>query len=72
VLPESRRTPTFLYVDEAQEYFDDTIETILTQARSPIISAANRTGVTMLQHGYPRSAAVEGAACLRRARSRTG
>jgi len=32
-LPQSRRTPTFLYVDEAQEYFDDTIETILTQAR---------------------------------------
>jgi hypothetical protein len=27
------RTPTFVYVDEAQEYFDDTVETILNQAR---------------------------------------
>ncbi|MDQ0466227.1 hypothetical protein QO010_004020 [Caulobacter ginsengisoli] len=27
------RTPTMVYVDEAQEYFDDTIETILNQAR---------------------------------------
>ena len=32
-IPEWRRTPTFVYVDEAQEYFDDTIETILGQAR---------------------------------------
>lgn len=30
---ENDRTPTFVYVDEAQEYFDDRIETILTQAR---------------------------------------
>lgn len=30
--PEDR-TPTFVYIDEAQEYFDDSIETILTQAR---------------------------------------
>jgi len=29
----SERTPVLLYVDEAQEYFDDRIETILTQAR---------------------------------------
>lgn len=29
----SDRTPTMVYVDEAQEYFDDTIETILNQAR---------------------------------------
>ena len=32
-IPEDDRTPTFVYVDEAQEYFDDTIETILSQAR---------------------------------------
>lgn len=32
-LPEDERTPTMVYVDEAQEYFDDTIETILNQAR---------------------------------------
>jgi hypothetical protein len=32
-IPEQERTPTFVYVDEAQEYFDDTIETILGQAR---------------------------------------
>lgn len=30
---EEDRTPTFVYVDEAQEYFDDRIETILNQAR---------------------------------------
>jgi len=33
VIPEWRRTPTFAYVDEAQEYFDDSIETMLSQAR---------------------------------------
>jgi len=33
VLPEHERTPTFVYVDEAQEYFDDGVETILQQAR---------------------------------------
>ncbi len=32
-LPEHRRMPAFVYVDEAQEYFDDSIETILNQAR---------------------------------------
>lgn len=29
----SERTPVYVYVDEAQEYFDERIETILTQAR---------------------------------------
>src|SRR5690606_8352098 len=33
VLSPEKRTPTFVYVDEAQEYFDDTVETILSQAR---------------------------------------
>lgn len=33
VLDPDDRTPTFVYVDEAQEYFDDAIETILNQAR---------------------------------------
>jgi len=32
-IDEDDRTPTFVYVDEAQEYFDDSIETILNQAR---------------------------------------
>lgn len=32
VLPEDR-TPTFVYVDEAHEYFDEGVETILQQAR---------------------------------------
>jgi Type IV secretion-system coupling protein DNA-binding domain len=32
-IPEDERTPTFVYVDEAQEYFDERIETILNQAR---------------------------------------
>ena len=45
VIPEWQRTPTFLYVDEAQEYFDDTIETILSQARKYRvgITAAHQT-----------------------------
>jgi hypothetical protein len=33
VLAPDERTPAFVYVDEAQEYFDDSIETILNQAR---------------------------------------
>lgn len=40
-VPEARRTPTYVYVDEAQEYFDDTIETILSQARK------YRVGITL-------------------------
>lgn len=32
-LAENKRNPVFLYVDEAQDYFDDTIETLLVQAR---------------------------------------
>ena len=32
-IPAHERTPTFVYIDEAQEYFDDSIETILNQAR---------------------------------------
>ncbi len=40
-IPEHRRTPTFVYVDEAQEYFDDAIETILSQARK------YRVGITL-------------------------
>ncbi|HTW36679.1 MAG TPA: DUF87 domain-containing protein [Rhizomicrobium sp.] len=32
-LKEYLRRPCFVYVDEAQEYFDDSIETILNQAR---------------------------------------
>ncbi|UVO53054.1 type IV secretory system conjugative DNA transfer family protein [Sphingomonas sp. SUN039] len=34
----SERTPTFVYIDEAQEYFDDSIETILSQARKYRVS----------------------------------
>ncbi len=32
-LPDRLRRPCFVYVDEAQEYFDDSVETILNQAR---------------------------------------
>ena len=32
-IAEHDRTPTFVYVDEAHEYFDDNIEVILNQAR---------------------------------------
>lgn len=40
-LHPDERTPTFVYVDEAQEYFDDSIETILNQARK------YRVGITL-------------------------
>lgn len=45
VLPEWHRTPTQLYVDEAQEYFDDNIDTLLSQARKYRvgITAAHQT-----------------------------
>lgn len=33
VIPTDQRTPTFVYIDEAQEYFGDDVETILSQAR---------------------------------------
>lgn len=33
VIPIDKRIPTFVYVDEAQEYFGDDVETILSQAR---------------------------------------
>jgi hypothetical protein len=32
-LPEDARRPAFLYIDEAADYFDDTIDSLLTQAR---------------------------------------
>ena len=32
-LAEEKRTPVFLYMDEAQDYFDDTVETLLVEAR---------------------------------------
>ncbi len=33
VIPEHLRMPTFVYVDEASEYFDENVSTILSQAR---------------------------------------
>jgi hypothetical protein len=32
-VPEHARRPAFLYIDEAADYFDDTIDSLLTQAR---------------------------------------
>lgn len=32
-IPTESRRPAFLYIDEAAEYFDDTIDSLLTQAR---------------------------------------
>jgi hypothetical protein len=32
-LPEEKRRPAFLYIDEAADYFDDNIDDLLTQAR---------------------------------------
>lgn len=33
VIPENERTPTFLYIDECQDYFDETVEIMLAQGR---------------------------------------
>ena len=33
LLPEDRRRATFVYIDEAHEYFDESIEVMLTEAR---------------------------------------
>jgi hypothetical protein len=33
-IPESKRRPAFLYIDEAHEYFDQNVDELLTQARS--------------------------------------
>jgi hypothetical protein len=33
VIPEYYRRPTFVYIDEAQDYFDESIENLLNQAR---------------------------------------
>jgi DNA helicase HerA-like ATPase len=32
-LAEEKRNPVFLYMDEAQDYFDETVETLLVQSR---------------------------------------
>jgi hypothetical protein len=32
-IPEGERTPTFVYIDEAHDYFDENMETLLEQAR---------------------------------------
>jgi hypothetical protein len=32
-IPKHNRTPTFVYIDEAHDYFDENIETLLEQAR---------------------------------------
>ena len=45
VISEHERTPTFLYVDECQDYFDETIEILLAQGRK------YKIGVT-LAHQY--------------------
>jgi hypothetical protein len=45
VLPPEKRLPTFVYVDEASDYFDRNIGTILSQARK------NRVGM-ILSHQY--------------------
>ena len=45
VVPESKRTPTTIYIDEAQEYFDSNIDLLLAQARKYAIGivCANQT-----------------------------
>jgi len=45
VIPEGERTPTFLYIDECQDYFDESVEILLAQGRK------YKIGVT-LAHQY--------------------
>jgi type IV secretory pathway TraG/TraD family ATPase VirD4 len=36
-LPEGRRLPTFIYIDEAVDYFDDSLEELLNTARKYMV-----------------------------------
>lgn len=56
ILPEHERRPTFLWIDEASEYFDDNIDSLLIQARKyklGIIMAHQYLG--QLPRGLPAS-----------------
>ena len=56
ILPEHERRPTYLWVDEASEYFDDNIDSLLIQARKfklGIIMAHQYLG--QLPRGLPAS-----------------
>jgi hypothetical protein len=37
-IPEDRRTPTFVYIDEASDYFDESMEALFNQLRKYLIS----------------------------------
>ena len=52
VLPESQRMPTFVYIDEAHDYFDDKLGELMNQARK------YRVGVT-LAHQHLDQLSVE-------------
>ncbi|GJM03115.1 MAG: hypothetical protein DHS20C08_16160 [Rhodomicrobium sp.] len=56
IMPEHQRQPTFLWVDEASEYFDDNIDSLLIQARKyklGIVMAHQYLG--QLPRGLPAS-----------------
>ncbi len=56
IMPEHERRPTFLWVDEASEYFDDNIDSLLIQARKfklGIVTAHQYLG--QLPRGLPAS-----------------
>ncbi len=58
VQAEAKRTPTFLYVDEAQEYVDPSIEALLTQARK------YRVGLTIAHQSLDQLSVRERASLL--------
>lgn len=56
IMPEHKRRPTFLWIDEASEYFDDNIDSLLIQARKyklGIVMAHQYLG--QLPRGLPAS-----------------
>ena len=56
ILPHHQRRPTYLWIDEASEYFDDNIDNLLIQARKfklGVIMAHQHLG--QLPHGLPAS-----------------
>ncbi len=56
IMPEHERRPTFLWIDEASEYFDDNIDSLLIQARKyklGIVMAHQYLG--QLPRGLPAS-----------------
>lgn len=58
VIPEDERTPTFLYIDECQDYFDESVEIMLAQGRK------YKIGVTLAHQHMDQLAAHERSSVL--------